>query len=103
MIKRNSEQNSIGNGQDVQIPPIIPTVHQSEALRRYLIIAPPNPLICHFQWRQDKESVMHARYLSSHDLCKCHSRDGTEMMHPLSNSHGLRTESDLQLNPSQHG
>ncbi len=64
IIGSRTQQNSIGNGQDVQIPQIIPTVHQSEALRRYLIIAPPNPIICHFQWRQDKESVMLDIYLA---------------------------------------
>lgn len=39
-------------------------MQQIEASRRYLIIAPPNPLICHFQWRQDKESVMLDIYLA---------------------------------------
>lgn len=62
--KKSSEQNCIEEGQDVQILPIIPIMHQSEASRRYLIIVPPNPLICHFQWRQDKESVMLDIYLA---------------------------------------
>lgn len=64
MIKKCSEQDSIGKGQEVQIPLIKPTMQQIEASRRYLIIAPPNPLICHFQWRQDKESVMLDIYLA---------------------------------------
>lgn len=62
--KKCSEQDSIGKGQDVQIPLIIPRMQQIEDLRRYLIIAPPNPLICHFQWRQDKESAMLDIYLA---------------------------------------
>lgn len=62
--KKCSEQDSIGKGQEVQIPLIKPTMRQIEALRRYLIIAPPNPLIRHFQWRQDKESVMLDIYLA---------------------------------------